>query len=103
MTTTTSRRLSPAVDGAALRRLRVEAPEGFVDAVLDRLGLHTPDRLVTVESPAGDLFVAFNDDGIRAVMPAALFDHDARESSPRTTAPRRAARWSVPPALRPAS
>ncbi len=79
MTTTTSRQLPPAVDGAALRRLRVEAPEGFVDAVLDRLGLHTPDRLVTVESPAGDLFVAFNDDGIRAVMPAALFDHDVEK------------------------
>jgi O-6-methylguanine DNA methyltransferase len=76
MTTNTSRRRLPAVDPAALGRLRVEAPEGFVDAVLDRLGLPASDRLITVTSPAGDLFVAFNDDGIRVVMPAALFDGD---------------------------
>jgi methylated-DNA-[protein]-cysteine S-methyltransferase len=61
----------------ALRRLRADAPVGFVDAVMDRLGLHSGDRFVTVESPAGDLFVAFNDDGIRSVLPAALFDGDA--------------------------
>jgi methylated-DNA-[protein]-cysteine S-methyltransferase len=61
----------------ALRRLRTDAPVGFVDAVMDRLGLHTGDRFVTVESAAGDLFVAFNDDGIRSVLPTALFDGDA--------------------------
>jgi methylated-DNA-[protein]-cysteine S-methyltransferase len=61
----------------ALRRLRADAPVGFVDAVMDRLGLHGGDRFVTVESPAGDLFVAFNDDGIRSVLPAALFHGDA--------------------------
>jgi O-6-methylguanine DNA methyltransferase len=71
-----SRRPTPAVDSAALRRLRVDAPEGFVEAVMDRLGLHGSDRLVTVTSPAGDLFVAFNDEGIRAVTPTALFDGD---------------------------
>ncbi len=62
--------------GAALRALRVDAPPGFVDSVLDALDLHGADQLVTVQSPAGDLFVAFNDDGISAVMPAALFDDD---------------------------
>jgi O-6-methylguanine DNA methyltransferase len=77
MTTKASARATTQVDAGALRRLRVDAPEGFVDSVLDRLGLHTPDRLVTVSSPAGDLFVAFNDDGIRAVMPAALFNGSA--------------------------
>ncbi len=71
----TSRR-PVVVDAATLRALRVEAPDGFVDSVLDSLGLHDPDQLVTVQSPAGDLFVAFNDDGISAVMPAALFDDD---------------------------
>ncbi len=75
MTPDTSRRTTP-VDAAALRRLRVDAPPGFVDAVMDRLGLHSSDRLVTVRSPAGDLFVAFNDHGISAVMPAAVFDGD---------------------------
>jgi len=64
------------VGPAALRALRVEAPPGFADAVMDRLGLHVTDRFVTVKSPAGDLFVAFNDSGISAVMPAALFGHD---------------------------
>lgn len=72
----TARRPSRTVDAAALRRLRVDAPQGFVDTVLDTLGLHSPDQLVTVASPAGDLFVAFNDDGISAVMPTALFDGD---------------------------
>jgi methylated-DNA-[protein]-cysteine S-methyltransferase len=76
MTTRTSPRPAPAADAAALRRLRVDAPDGFVEAVMDSLGLHATDRLVTVQSPAGDLFVAFNDDGISAVMPAALFDGD---------------------------
>jgi methylated-DNA-[protein]-cysteine S-methyltransferase len=76
MTAHASRRSIPTVDAAALRRLRVAAPEGFVEAVMDSLGLHAADRLVTVSSPAGDLFVAFNDDGISAVMPAALFDGD---------------------------
>ncbi len=57
MTTTT-------IAAAALRRLRVDAPDGFVDAVMDSLGLRAADQLVTVTSPAGDLFVAFNDDGI---------------------------------------
>ena len=76
MTAAASRRSTPTVDAAALRRLRVAAPEDFVEAVMDSLGLHAADRLVTVSSPAGDLFVAFNDDGISAVMPAALFDGD---------------------------
>ncbi len=62
---------------AALRRLRTDAPAGFVDTVVDRLGLHAGDRFVTVESLAGDLFVAFTDSGISAVWPAALFDGDA--------------------------
>ena len=61
----------------ALRRLRTDAPAGFVDAVVDRLGLHTGDRFVIVDSRAGDLFVAFNDSGISAVVPTALFDDDA--------------------------
>jgi O-6-methylguanine DNA methyltransferase len=61
----------------ALRRLRTDAPAGFVDAVVDRLGLHIGDRFVMVESLAGDLFVAFNDSGISAVWPAAVFDGDA--------------------------
>jgi len=64
---------------AALRALRVEAPPGFVDAVMDRVGLHESDRFVTVRGPAGDLFVAFNDSGISAVMPAALFDDDPKK------------------------
>jgi methylated-DNA-[protein]-cysteine S-methyltransferase len=75
-TTNPMRRPALVVDGAALRRLRVDAPQGFVDTVLDSLGLADADQLVTVQSPAGDLFVAFNDDGISAVMPAALFDGD---------------------------
>jgi O-6-methylguanine DNA methyltransferase len=61
----------------ALRRLRTDAPAGFVDAVVDRLGLHAGDRFVVVDSLAGDLFVAFNDSGISAVLPTALFDDDA--------------------------
>jgi len=76
MTTPASDTSAPNPITAALRSLRVEAPEGFVDAVLDRLGLHDADSLVTVQSPAGDLFVAFNDNGISAVMPAAVFDGD---------------------------
>ncbi len=74
--TASTRRSSLAVDAAALRALRVDAPDGFVAVVMDSLGLHDADHLVTVQSPAGDLFVAFNDDGISAVMPAALFDGD---------------------------
>jgi O-6-methylguanine DNA methyltransferase len=77
-----------SVSAAALHRLRTDAPEGFVDGVLDRLGLHTGDRFVAVAGPAGDLFVAFNDGGISAVMPAALFDGDANrfaEHHRRTT------------------
>jgi methylated-DNA-[protein]-cysteine S-methyltransferase len=79
MTTNSSSRpaaASPPATPAALRRLRVEAPDGFVDAVMDHLGLHGADSLVTVASAAGDLFVAFNDAGISAVMPTALFDDD---------------------------
>ena len=79
MTTTSSRRSSPVLappTPAALRRLRVEAPDGFVDAVMDQLGLHGADRFVTVTSAAGDLFVTFNDAGISAVVPAALYDDD---------------------------
>jgi methylated-DNA-[protein]-cysteine S-methyltransferase len=76
MTPKTARSFTTAVDAAALRRLRVRAPEGFVESVMDTLGLHASDQLVTVQSPAGDLFVAFNDDGISAVMPAAVFDDD---------------------------
>ena len=76
MNSATSRRPPPAT-AAALRRLRVEAPEGFVEAVMDSLGLHQGDHLVTVKSAAGDLFVAFNEGGISAVMPAAVFDGDA--------------------------
>ena len=81
-----------------------QAPEGFVDAVMDRLGLHAADRLVTVPSPAGDLFVAFNDDGISAVMPAALFDGDPAEfaAAPpgRDGAPARRAADRPPAGLR---
>jgi O-6-methylguanine DNA methyltransferase len=66
---------------AALRALRTDPPEGFVEAVLGRLGLpvdqSVPDRFVVMACSAGDLFVAFNDDGINDVMPAALFDDDA--------------------------
>ena len=61
---------------AALRALRVPAPAGFEAAVLDRLGLGGADRFVLVEGPAGDLFVAFTDDGIRAVVPAAVVGGD---------------------------
>ncbi len=76
------------VNVAALRRLRVDAPPGFVDAVMDRLGVHAGDRFVSVASPAGDLFVAFNDGGISAVTPTAVFggnvqrfaDHHRRET-----------------------
>lgn len=64
------------VDPVALRRLRVEAPAGFVDSVLERVGLHLGDHFVRVQSPAGDLFVAFNDGGISSVMPTALFGDD---------------------------
>ena len=64
---------------AALRALRVDAPPGFVDAVMDQVGLHQPDRFVTVTGPAGDLFVAFNNSGISVVMPSALFDDDAKK------------------------
>ena len=77
-----------APTAAALRRLRTDAPEGFVDGVLDRLGLHRGDRFVTMPGPAGDLFVAFNEGGISAVMPAALFDGDTErfaEHHRRTT------------------
>ena len=102
MTSTTARSFATAVDAAALRRLRVEAPDGFVDSVLDTLGLHAADQFVTVQSPAGDLFVAFNDDGISAVMPAALFDDDpatVRRASPRRDrAPARRRRRARPPA-----
>jgi methylated-DNA-[protein]-cysteine S-methyltransferase len=66
-----------AVSGAALRRLRVDVRAGFVDDVLDRIGLPGGDRFVVVHSPTGDLFVVFNDGGISAVMPAALFGGDA--------------------------
>jgi methylated-DNA-[protein]-cysteine S-methyltransferase len=60
----------------ALRRLRADAPGGFVDAVLDRLGMRCEERFVTVEGPAGDLFVAFTESGISAVAPAGLFGGD---------------------------
>ncbi len=85
---------------AALRALRVEAPPGFVEAVLDRIGVHAPDRFVTVPCPAGDLFVAFNDGGISAVAPTALFGddpakfaahHRAETGRPTAPAPRRPA------------
>jgi O-6-methylguanine DNA methyltransferase len=68
MTTTTA---------AALQRLRSPAPEGFVDTVLDRLGLSDHDDFVRVAGPAGELFVAFNERGICAVVPTAVFDGDA--------------------------
>ncbi|HLI74327.1 MAG TPA: methylated-DNA--[protein]-cysteine S-methyltransferase [Acidimicrobiales bacterium] len=76
---------------AALRRLRVPAPEGFVEAVLDRLGLATGEWFVTVTGPTGELFVAFNQHGISAVAPTSLYDGDtgrfAAEHQERTGAP----------------
>jgi len=66
----------PDVSGAALRALHTDAPAGFADTVLEHLGLAPGDLFVRVESPAGDLFVAFSDAGINAVWPAALFAGD---------------------------
>ena len=64
----------PEVGAAALRRLRVRAPENFVDLVLDRVGLGAHDSFVRVAGPAGELFVAFNERGISAVAPTSLYD-----------------------------
>jgi len=83
-----------------LEGLRTRAPEGFVDAVLDRLGLAEHDSFVRVDGPAGELFVAFNDRGISAVAPSALYDGDegrfARDHEERTGRAARPA--SRPPA-----
>lgn len=84
---------------AAWQGLRRPAPEGFVEGVLDRLGLSDHDEFVRVASPAGELFVAFNQRGICAVTTAALVGGDAgrfardhraatgREVRPATRAP----------------
>ena len=61
---------------AALRSLRVRAPAGFAEAVLERLDFGAADRFVLVRGPAGDLFVAFSGEGICAVVPAALVGGD---------------------------
>ncbi len=98
MNSAASRR-HPAFTAAALRRLRVDAPEGFVEAVMDTLELHQGDHLVTVKSAAGDLFVAFNDGGISAVMPAAVFDGDAGKFAAHHR--RQTGRPIVPGAARP--
>ncbi|HUI03149.1 MAG TPA: methylated-DNA--[protein]-cysteine S-methyltransferase [Acidimicrobiales bacterium] len=66
----------PDVSPGALRALRTEAPAGFTDAVLARVGVVSGDRFVRVQSPAGDLFVAFGEAGINAVWPVALFEGD---------------------------
>jgi methylated-DNA-[protein]-cysteine S-methyltransferase len=66
----------PDVSAAALRELRTEAPAGFADVVLEQLRLAPGDLFVRVESPAGDLFVAFSAAGINAVWPVALFGGD---------------------------
>ena len=88
------------VGTAALRRLRAEAPAAFVESVLDRLGLHAGDRFVVMAGPAGDVFVAFNDSGISAVVPAARFAGDAARFAEhhRRTAGRAVAAAARPPA-----
>ncbi|MGA2521302.1 MAG: MGMT family protein [Acidimicrobiales bacterium] len=65
-----------ATGPTALRRLRSNAPAGFVEAVLERLDLPGADRFVLVQGPTGDLFVAFNDVGICAVVVARLMGGD---------------------------
>ena len=74
--TKASARVVPEVSTAALRSLRRAAPAGFTHAVLARVGIAPGDRFVRVQSPAGDLFVAFSDAGISAAWPVALFGGD---------------------------
>ncbi len=92
---------TPTATGpAALRRLRTGAPAGFADAVLERLDLADADRFVLVQGPTGDLFVAFNDVGICAVVPARLVGGDPARFARhhRRATGRRAVAATRPPA-----
>lgn len=51
--------------GAALARLSASAPPGLAPAVLREVGL--ADGYTTIESPVGDLFVAWNGHGISGI------------------------------------
>jgi methylated-DNA-[protein]-cysteine S-methyltransferase len=70
------RTATPATGAQALRRLRVDAPDAVVDAILARVGLECDERFVTVPCAAGDLFVAFTRSGFSAVAPSALYGND---------------------------
>jgi O-6-methylguanine DNA methyltransferase len=89
----------------ALRQLRTDAPPGFTEAVLGRLGLRAEDapgagadRFVMVSGPAGELFVAFGDGGISAVVPAAVVGRDPQRFAEHH---RRATGRAASPAPRP--
>ncbi len=57
---------------ALLGRLRaladVDAPAALLSAVLGELGLDAADRYFSLRTPVGQIFVAFNDRGLSAVM-----------------------------------
>ena len=84
---------------SALRRLRTDAPPGFTDAVLTRLGLGPGERFVVVQGPAGALFVVFGAAGISAVVPAALVGGEGPDRFARYH--RRHTGRAASPALRP--
>lgn len=90
---TTSTNHTPATPPAAslaevralLGQLRaladVEAPASLLSAVLGELGLDAADRYFPLETAIGQIFVAFNDRGLSAVMrgeSAADFEQTAR-------------------------
>jgi len=93
------RRAAPVATGPeALRRLRAGAPPGWVEGVLGRVGLRPPDHFVLVPGPAGELFVAFNDEGISAVDLAARHGGDpARFAAAHRRATGRPARGAARP------
>jgi O-6-methylguanine DNA methyltransferase len=70
---------------ALLGRLRaladVDAPASLLSSVLGELGLDAADRYFPLRTPVGQIFVAFNDRGLSAVMrgeSAADFEQAAR-------------------------
>lgn len=59
----------------------VDAPAALLSAVLGELGLDAADRYFSLTTPVGQIFVAFNDRGLSAVMrgeSAADFERAAR-------------------------
>ena len=60
-----------------LSNLRATPPVGFAAQVLHRVGVPVgDDRVVLVDGPVGQVFVAFNDAGICHVAAAAVVDED---------------------------